>query len=43
MRRETLAEAVERFTIAIESAAGGGVLQLVWDRTRFSVPILVKR
>ncbi len=43
MRRETLPEAVERFTIAVEPAAGGGALELVWDRTRFSVPILVKR
>jgi hypothetical protein len=39
---ETLPESVERFTISIEPSGDGGVLQLIWDRTRFSVPITVK-
>lgn len=38
---ETLGEPVDRLTIAIESTAEGGVLQLSWDTTRFSVPIRV--
>jgi hypothetical protein len=39
---ETIAEPVERFTISIEPSGDGAVLQLIWDRTRFSVPITVK-
>jgi hypothetical protein len=39
---ETLPESVERFTISIEPSGDEGVLQLIWDRTRFSVPITVK-
>jgi endonuclease YncB( thermonuclease family) len=39
---ETLAQPVERFTISIEPRGDGGVLQLTWDRTRFSVPFTVK-
>ncbi len=39
---ETIPESVERFTISIEPSGDGGVLQLIWDRTRFSVPITVK-
>ncbi len=39
---ETLAETVERFTIAIEAGESGGVLHLTWDRTRYSLPFKVK-
>lgn len=39
---EAIAEFVERFTISIEPSRDGGVLQLIWDRTRFSVPITVR-
>jgi hypothetical protein len=42
MRRETLAEPVERFTIAVEPADDGGTLHLIWDTVRYSVPIRVK-
>ncbi len=39
---ETLAESVERFTISIEPSGDGAVLLLIWDTTRFSVPLTVK-
>ncbi|MGE5231318.1 MAG: DUF2911 domain-containing protein [Deltaproteobacteria bacterium] len=39
---ETLAQPVETFTIAIEPAAGGGVLRLQWDRTQYSLPFTVE-
>lgn len=40
--REALPETVERFTIGVEPTEGGGILQLTWDGTRFSVPMEVK-
>jgi hypothetical protein len=33
---------VDRFTISIEPTEDGGILQLTWDRTRFSVPMRVR-
>ncbi len=39
---ETLAESAERFTISIEPSGDGAVLLLIWDTTRFSVPLTVK-
>ncbi|UCC71988.1 MAG: DUF2911 domain-containing protein [Gemmatimonadota bacterium] len=42
LTQETVAEAVQRFTISIEPGEGGGVLQLTWDRSRFSVPVRVR-
>ena len=42
MTRESVADPVERFTISIETIDAGGVLQLSWDTTRFSVPIVVR-
>jgi hypothetical protein len=41
MRRNTLAEPVEAFTIRAEPAGQGGVLRLSWDRSEFSVPVRV--
>lgn len=41
MRRETVAEPVEGFTIAVDPAAEGGVLRISWDRSAFLVPIRV--
>jgi hypothetical protein len=38
----SLTTPVERFTIAIEPTAEGGALQLMWDTTRYSVPIRVR-
>jgi hypothetical protein len=35
MARESTAEPVEQFTIAIEPSEAGGVLQLSWDRTAY--------
>lgn len=42
MDRETSEESLERFTISIEERAGGGVLVLAWDRSRYSVPFVVR-
>jgi hypothetical protein len=42
MAIESVAEPMERFTIEIEPAEAGGVLQLTWDRSRFSVPLRVR-
>jgi hypothetical protein len=39
MRRESLAEPVEQFTIALEPDGGGGRLALMWDDTRVWVPV----
>lgn len=41
LRRATLDEPVETFTIAVDPTAGGGVLRLAWDRSAFTVPFLV--
>lgn len=42
MEQDTLEEPVERFTIAFEEAHAGTVLSLMWDRTRFSVPVVTR-
>ncbi|MFQ5704473.1 MAG: DUF2911 domain-containing protein [Gemmatimonadales bacterium] len=42
MTRSSLSEPVERFTFAVESDGSGGMLQLKWGDTQFSVPIVVK-
>ena len=43
MRRGTLAEPVEAFTIRAEEVCGeAGVLRLSWDRSEFSVPFRVQ-
>lgn len=41
LERRTLSEPVERFTMALEPAADGAVLELRWDTTAWSVPIAV--
>ena len=41
MARETLAQPVEQFTIAIEPSADGGVLRLSWESTSYLVPVSV--
>jgi len=42
LEREPLDEPVERFTIDIQPTDTGGILELSWDRTRFTVPIRVR-
>lgn len=42
LAEESLTTSVERFTIAIEPTPVGGSLQLIWDTTRYSVPIRVR-
>lgn len=41
MARETLAQPVEQFTIAIEPSADGCVLRLSWESTSYLVPVSV--
>lgn len=42
--KEPLAEPVDQLTITIENdaAAGGGVIRISWENTRFSLPFTVK-
>lgn len=42
MERDTLEEPAERFTVAFEEAHAGTVMSLMWDGTRFSVPIVTR-
>lgn len=42
LEREKLEEPVERFTIDIRPTEDGGVLELSWDTSRFSVPLKVR-
>jgi len=42
MSATTVASPVERFTIAVEPAAAGGVITMTWDTTQASVPFTVK-
>ena len=39
---EALPQAVETFTIAIDTQASGGVLKFQWDRTQFSLPFTIQ-
>jgi hypothetical protein len=41
MARESLADPVEQFTIAIEPLGDGGVLRLSWESTSYLVPLSV--
>lgn len=41
MARETLAEPLDRFTIAIEATGDGGVLRMSWDSTSYLVPVSI--
>ena len=42
MMREDMDETAERFSISVQPNATGGILQLRWDRSQFSVPITVR-
>lgn len=42
MRRATLAQPVEVFTIRADPDADGGVLRLSWDTSEFTVPFRVR-
>ena len=41
MTRETPAQPVEQFTIAIDASEGGGVLRLSWDSISYLTPVSV--
>jgi len=42
MRRDTLDDPVETFTIGVRDTDDGGVLELLWDRTAYRVPFRVR-
>lgn len=42
MTKESIAEPVEAFTIAVNGREGEGTLSIAWDRTRASVPFRVR-
>lgn len=42
LKVETLPEAVETFTVAIEGTGSSGMLRMSWDQTRVSVPLKAK-
>ncbi len=42
LKKETLSQPVEQFTISVENAPPtGGVIKIMWDDTQYSVPITV--
>lgn len=43
LERSSTNETTEDFTITVEEAEEGGTLNLLWDRSRFSVPFTVQR
>jgi hypothetical protein len=44
LRKADLDKAVEQFTMAIEpQPGGGGVLNMMWEKTQYSVPFTVKK
>jgi hypothetical protein len=44
LKKDTLDKTVDQFTMAIEpNPSGGGVLKMMWENTRFSVPFTVKK
>jgi hypothetical protein len=44
MKKETLDEPVNQFTMALErNPSGGGVISMMWEKTKYSVPFAVKK
>jgi hypothetical protein len=45
LKKEALEKSVDQFTMAIanDTAAGGGVIKLMWENTQFSVPFTVQK
>jgi len=44
LKKETLDQPVDQFTMAIERApSGGGVISMMWETTKYSVPFSVKK
>jgi len=43
LKRTELDKSVEQFVIAIDAAAGGGVLKFTWDKLQYSVAFTVKK
>jgi len=44
LKKETLDQPVDQFTMAIEpNPSGGGVLKMMWEKTQYSVPFTVKK
>jgi hypothetical protein len=43
LKKTTLDNKVDQFTMAIEPQAGGGELKMMWENTQYSVPFTVKK
>jgi hypothetical protein len=44
MKKETLDEPVNQFTMALErNPSGGGVISMMWEKTKYSVPFTVQK
>jgi len=43
LKKKTLDKPVDQFTMAIEPASGGGVIEMSWETTQYSVPFTVKK
>jgi hypothetical protein len=43
LKKETLDEPVNQFTMALEKGASGGVISMMWETTKYSVPYSVKK
>ncbi len=44
LKKDTLAEPVDQFTMAVDkNPAGGGIIRMMWENTQYSVPFTVKK
>jgi hypothetical protein len=43
LKKETLDKPVDQFTMAIENEGDGGRLNIMWEKTKYSAPIAVKK
>jgi hypothetical protein len=44
MKKETLDEPVNQFTMAVEpNPAGGGIISMMWEKTKYSVPFTAQK
>jgi hypothetical protein len=44
LKRDTVEQPVDQFTIAVErNPAGGGILKMMWENTQYSIPFTVQK
>jgi Protein of unknown function (DUF2911) len=43
LKKETLDQPVDQFTMALARGPGGGVISMMWETTKYSVPFSVKK